>query len=251
MQMIHRLLLVVTFLSLWSGHVWALSLVNKPLAVEYPNTGFTSKSGDQNMIEHFTLSQAAILERVSWSGFFSPGLTASSQFVGDFDVLFFANDPNSFVQVEDGPLVESLPHHVPFYQASFMDVVGVSTGLSNYLFGGVNYEWTVDLPMLSLQADKYWIDIRGSSSEPDYFIWGNSVAPNGYLVFSSNPEETVLCTVGQFGCDPNNRARFQVNAPSQEMAFSITGTNVPEPSTWKLLALSLGLVGLSRLRRTR
>jgi len=141
---------------------------------------------------------------VSWTGLFSSGLEPTPQSVADFDILLFANDATSHATTANGGLfVSGLPSYQPFFSATFSDLIGTSTGLTYPLFGGTVYQWTVDLPTLSLQADKYWIDICSSSTEHDYFIWSNSLTSDGYTVYKG-----LANTFTQ--CDPRPRTSIVI-----------------------------------------
>lgn len=249
--MIRLSIIILIVLLMMPGLSLAILLVDKPTDVSPISTGYTSMYGDQNMIEHFTLSDTATISQVSWTGLFSSGLISTPQSVASFDVLLFANDAASSDTTANGGLVVSgLPAYQPFYTATFSDIAGVSTGLSNPIFGGTVYQWTVNLPGLSLHPDQYWIDIRSSSTEHDYFIWSNTLTSDGYTVYSGNPETLTLCTPSpdpHNHCNPTNLAGWSVVDEVRGQAFSITGVNVPEPSALGLLAVSLG--GLLLLRR--
>src|SRR4030042_6257227 len=65
----------------------ALTLVDKPL--DASGYGFTSNYGQQNVLEDFTLSFGAKVNKVTWYGLFSFGTVATTQSIADFDLLFY------------------------------------------------------------------------------------------------------------------------------------------------------------------
>jgi hypothetical protein len=140
--------------------------------------GYTANYDDQNILEDFIIPSRLEVNRVTWHGLFSSGTSATNQSVADFDIIFFKTDP-SIILIEpySGTTISGLPEQTPFYAYHATGVTGTGTGVTDMLHGGDIYQWTVDMPPVQFSSPgKYWIDIRASFNENDYFLWEHSAS---------------------------------------------------------------------------
>ena len=140
--------------------------------------GYTANYADQNILEDFMIPSRLEVNRVTWHGLFSSGIIATNQSIANFDIIFFETDPSiELIEPYSGIIISGLPKQTPFYEYHATGVIGIGTGLSDMLHGGDIYQWTVDIPPVQFdKPGKYWIDIRASFNENDFFLWEHSTS---------------------------------------------------------------------------
>jgi hypothetical protein len=177
-----------------------------------------------------------------WYGLFSSGIVATDQFVADFDVLFFNNNDEAELITDGGIYVSGLPTYQAFYETTVTAVKGTTTEFGDPLHGGTIFKWETDIPCVLLDADKYWIDIRSSFTETDFFLWSHSADEDGYAVHKSLPTSYIP------PYDPEIPFWIVSDEVNDEQAFALNGVPVPEPCT--IFLLVFGLVGLLGFRKS-
>jgi len=207
------------------------TFVEKPL--DATGFGFTSHDGKQQIFEEFSLPIAAAINTITWYGLFSEGTVANDQSSGNFDIFFFSNssDLDYLAQfpTPDGKLTQGLPDGPALFGATGLGATGVGTGQSDPLHGGDIKRWTIALPTLFLTPDEYFVSIRASSSEPDFFLWSHSKSgADGYAI--------------QGSISPLNEPLFGVSSEIFDtQAFSL-GLKIPESGPG--VAAFLTVIGL-------
>jgi hypothetical protein len=140
--------------------------------------GYTTNYADQNILEDFIIPSQVEVNRVIWHGLFSSGTSATDQSIANFDIVFFKTDP-SIILIEpySGTTISGLPEQTPFYEYHATGVIGIGTGFPDMLQGGDIHQWAADIPPVQFSTPgKYWIDIRASFNENDFFLWEHSAS---------------------------------------------------------------------------
>lgn len=180
------------------AHAGIQAVVDKPLDPTW--YGLTSSYADQNIAEDFVLRAPVRVTEVRWYGLFSSGVTATSQSVADFDILFFADDPSTRVVTYGGVVVTGLPAARPFHRATVRGVTGVATTFPDMLHGGTIFEWRAPLAGPVMGPGRYWIVVRSASTEPDYFLWSHSSPGDGVAVFRTLADTFTRCPSHPSNC---------------------------------------------------
>ncbi len=166
----------------------------------------------QQIADDFTLTHPAQVNSITWWG----QVRNESFDDQDFGIRFFADDNGS-------------PSGTP---VSFADVVAaVKPTSSTGSLGRPIYEFSADVPRLSLPAGRGWLSVvaTGLTDETANFLWWATEDPpadarQGVRFADADP------WVVDVGLGPKDRA------------FVLRGTIVPEPSTLGLLVAALTCV---------
>jgi hypothetical protein len=241
---------VMIFLLMLSSNLADASIVYDQPIDPIGQYGYTSNYGKQNILEDFTISSKAKVNRVSWYGLFSSGTSATKQSVANFDIIFFMSDPSiAAIEPNSGRIISGLPVQTPFYEFQSVAVYGTETGILDMLHGGDIYKWTVDIPTVSfIDSSKYWIDIRASFNETDFFLWEHSDGVFDTIAVHPSAREFPMVPHFPFYKDGElvyqDAASYWSRNISEEyyntaQAFSLEYITIPEPATVFLLGLSL------------
>jgi hypothetical protein len=162
--------------------------------------------------EAFTLSKAAQISSIEWSGVYFP---TAPTVPDNFSIGLYENEAAG-------------PADTPF---DLLTSLTTSKTLDGTLFGAYpsyDYETTFSTP-ISLAAGTYYISINDVGED---FYW--DVVSDGGALFVQDPSYTTY---------PG------WTSASGTVAFEILGSSVPEPATWVSLLLGFGMLGAAQRRR--
>ena len=129
------------------------------------------------------------------------------------------------------------PEVTPYYEHD----LGVLEGLGTGSFTSLNYQilgFESDIPELTLEHNTtYWITVASMTEAT--FTWENGagtiVGSNQYARYSDTGQ-----WAGQFGGPPLDRV---------DNAFALSGFEIPEPFTFVMLAVAVGVATIVPRRR--
>jgi hypothetical protein len=239
-----RFISTVAAIAFWcTAPVHAGTVFNQPLLNQTDRGAFSWFNG-QELADQFTVREPVAIDGLSWYGTFwqtdlAPGVT---QYL--FVIQFFDTIPASqYGQSLGDPSTAS---STPFYEASVLANVFPSEVPFTGSDGGLDainrttYEFTANLNGPALQPDtEYWISILSNGST--YWRWANSTSgPSDYSVY-----RFVYLNESDWTGFSNAPSNLPTGANRGNLAFTLDGQEVPEPSSATCIAAGLiaALVG--------
>ena len=176
---------------------------------------------EQQAADVFQLSAPAVLEKVTWHGFLFPTPTGFT-------------DRSFQVRLLEGDLRAINPN--PIYNHRAVPTSALAYTVPNRPENPV-YSFEMIVPPVMLEANRYyWLSIVIDGQTDPYFAW-----------LESRP-----ATVNAWAAVPRGGTEWVIGEGSfTDLAFSLEGTTVPEPSSIMLFLLAAGFVIMNaRSRRT-
>jgi hypothetical protein len=201
----------------------AVQIVAHPLTVDRSGaySNFVPGRTSQQAADSFVLSSQTTLDGLSWYGQYRHSGSLTDPVA--FSIRFFAD-------------AGGLPSISPLWESN-ATVNAQDTGLT---YGGFPwYSYSSPLTALVLDPRSYWLSVRESDPRSD------GGYPGEWLWGSSN-------TGAHYFATRNDDANTWQRANTWDMAFSLSGEPVPEPSTFALLGTgAAGLLGFAWRWRKR
>jgi len=163
--------------------------------------------------DNFTLSSTSDVEDVEWTGgYFNP---PESGPITAWTITFYANNAGAL-----GGVLNTLK----FNDTGNETFVGIVNGIFPI------YTYSETFTSIDLAAGTYWLSVVPDLSVPPQWGWATGTGGDG------TSYENFLGTLSATGVD---------------MAFDITGSAIPEPSTWAMMMLGFAGLGFAGFRARR
>jgi hypothetical protein len=162
--------------------------------------------------DNFTMPNLSTVTDVSWTGLYFNGTIAP---IAGFTLQFYSDNAGA-----PGSSIYSTV------------IIGTANETDIGSFGNETYTYSATLggSFTALGGTQYWLSIVPDLGFPPQWGWATGTGGDGanYQVFQG---------VGTAGAN--------------DMAFSLSGIETPEPFTFGLIGLGLGGIALAKFRRTR